>query len=1070
MKAAEANFLKFLKQSDQLEVPIYQRTYSWTRPECLQLWSDIVRASHKNVSGHFIGSIVYINTGIYTVIGANAIEVIDGQQRLTTLSLLLLALTHELDGDGNGSAAARKLTKDYLLQDEDEDPGAEARYKLLLTKGDRDTFMRLIDGREVDPSHAPRLVETYNLFREQLSRTTLSPESVLSGIEKLLMVDIALDRDHDNPQLIFESLNSTGLDLSQADLIRNYVLMGLPHKEQAEIYTNSWHPLEQSFPAEHQELFDRFMRDYLTMKTGQIPKIERVYESFKTLAQGSELSNGDLVADVYKHSKNWVKLAFDRADGSVLREAIADLNQLRVDVAYPFLLEVLDDHDEGTISAAELVEVVRLVESYVFRRAITGIPTNILNKTFAALAREIDKANYMESLMAALLLKESYARMPTDAEFRSAFLVKDVYNFRNRNYLLRKLENYDRKELVDVDGYTIEHVMPQNPDLSPEWQDDLGPDWKTVQERWLHTIGNLTLTGYNPELSDKPFGVKLAKQPGGFRDSPLRLNHYLAKLEHWNEAEIQKRAELLADLALQVWPVPKLPEETLAKYRKTKAKGGAVYTLDDHPALSGPIRPLFDEFRKRVLNLDVGVREEVRKQYIAYRLTTNFAEVVALAGELKLFLDIAIDELNDPNGLGRDVTSVGHWGTGKVELRLADPGQLEDVMALVRQSFERQGEEGYEEPQWSQAGVERVVEEAADPAVQGALRAVVESAVSNGLYPRPWKRSLMFAPSANRSRALFTLTIRDDDRVDLWCSAEAFQTFYALESAEVERQLGPAGPTTLQAAEVVALVDRLDELMADAEAVTDGSKPAPQWNGRDFYVTIGDRSWEDAMRYGYVSAGGGAFWTKPLEKLVPGARVFLYKPQPVKGYVGVGIVTESVRPVAEFEVEVDGQTMSILNAPLADPEQVTHDADAPDLCEQLVRVEWVATRPLEEAVWQTGLSRTRSRPASCATARRSSSWKRSLASAPKCLPSRPERRVAATSNPPPLFRHLRELRRRAVGRCAGHLGSSRETRRRAGPPDRARPSRAGGPPPRRGPSAWAESIAGERLFCKTPRL
>lgn len=267
-----------------------------------------------------------------------------------------------------------------------------------------------------------------------------------------------------------------------------------------------------------------------------------------------------------------------------------------------------------------------------------------------------------------------------------------------------------------------------------------------------------------------------------------------------------------------------------------------------------------------MLNLDVGVREEVRKQYIAYGLTTNFVEVVALAGELKLFLDIAIDELNDPNGLGRDVTSVGHWGTGKVELRLADPGQLEDVMALVRQSFERQGEEGYEEPQWSQAGVERVVEEAADPALQGALRAVVEGAVSNGLYPRPWKRSLMFAPPANRSRALFTLTIRDDDQVDLWCAAEAFQTFYALEPAEVERQLGPAGPTTLQAEEVVALVDRLDELMADAEAVTDGSKPTPPWNGRDFYVTIGDRSWEDAMRYGYVSAGGGAFWTKPLEK------------------------------------------------------------------------------------------------------------------------------------------------------------------------------------------------------------
>jgi len=335
VKAVEANFLKFLKKSDQLEVPIYQRTYSWTRPECLQLWSDIVRASDKKVAGHFIGSIVYIDTGIYQVMGANAIEIIDGQQRLTTLSLLVLALTRELDGNGDGSAGTTsKLIRDYLLQEDDEDPGVEARYKLLLTKSDRDTFMRLIDGREIDASQAPRLVDNYNLFVDQLKRTTLSPESVLAGVEKLLIVDIALERAHDNPQLIFESLNSTGLDLSQADLIRNYVLMGLPHKEQAEIYTNSWHPLELSFPAEHQELFDRFMRDYLTVKSGQIPKIDRVYESFKTLAQGSEFSNADLVADVYKHSKNWVKLAFDRADNSALRDAIADLNQLKVDVAH----------------------------------------------------------------------------------------------------------------------------------------------------------------------------------------------------------------------------------------------------------------------------------------------------------------------------------------------------------------------------------------------------------------------------------------------------------------------------------------------------------------------------------------------------------------------------------------------------------------------------------------------------------------------------------------------------------------------------------------------------------------
>ena len=954
MKAAEANFLRFLNKSDQLEVPIYQRTYSWTRPECLQLWNDIVRAAHDDVSGHFIGSIVYIDTGIYQVTGENAIEVIDGQQRLTTISLLLLAVARAMEAEGDAiRAMARKLVNDYLLEDEHADPGVGGRYKLLLTKSDRDTYMRLVDGFEINPSEAPRLVDTFHLFEEQLRRTTLSFDRVLSGLGKLLMVDIALEKDHDNPQLIFESLNSTGLDLSQADLIRNYVLMGQPPKLQKEIYTSSWYPLEQSFPAEDQDRFDSFMRDYLTMKTGQIPKIDRVYEDFKALAESSGLATADLVADIYKHSKNWVKLAFDRADDPALREAITDLNQLKVDVAYPFLLEVMDDRDQGTITDAELVAVVRLVGSYVFRRALAGIPTNTLNKTFAALSREIDKANYLESLKAALLLKESYTRMPTDAEVRSALLVKDVYNFRSRNYLLGKLENYGRKERVDVLGYTIEHVLPQNPDLSPEWQMEVGPDWKTLQERYLHTLGNLTLTGYNAELSDRPFREKLTMK-GGFRESPLRLNHYLAKLDHWNEEEIQKRADLLADQVLEIWAAPRLPEEILAKYRKTKAKA-TVYTLDDHPALAGMIRPVFDELRRRIQNLDAGVHEDIRKQYIAYKLATNFAEVVPLAYDLKLYLDIAKDELDDPQKLARDVTAVGHWGTGSVEVRLKTVEQLDDVMPLVRQSFELQGEEGYEEPQWSQLGVERVVEDAKDPAVQEALLQVVEAAVRNGLYPRPWKRSLMFAPPANRSRSLFTLTLRDGDGVDLYCATEAFQTFYALDPANVERQLGPAGPTTLLAAEVAALAGRLDELLVDAEPVTSELTTRPKWNGRDFYVTIGDRPWEDPRRYGFVAAGGGDTYTKPLEGLFPGARVFLYKPHPVKGYVGVGIVKEKARPVTEFEVEVDGQRVPILQAPLADAEPIVHDADNPGLCEHLVRVDWLRTRPTEEAIWQPGL-------------------------------------------------------------------------------------------------------------------
>jgi uncharacterized protein with ParB-like and HNH nuclease domain/predicted transport protein len=952
MKAAEANFLKFLKKSDQLEIPIYQRTYSWTREQCIQLWGDIVQASGKAVGAHFMGSIVYIDTGVYVVTGSNRIEVIDGQQRLTTISLILLALGRAFEARGGESAiTGRRIIRDYLLQEDDEDAGLEARYKLLLTKGDRDSFMRLVDGQELDPGQAPRLVEMYRLFEDQLKRTTLPLASILAGIEKLLVVDIALERDHDNPQLIFESLNSTGLDLSQADLIRNYVLMGLPSKEQTQIYTKSWYPLEQSFQADP-ELFDRFVRDYLTMKTGQIPKIDRVYESFKAFDRAQDGSRAELVADAYAHSKNWVLLAFGHTDDAGLQSAISDLNQLKVDVAYPFLLEVMHDREEGTIDGGQVIEVIRIVESYVFRRAIAGIPTNILNKTFATLAAEIDELHYIESLRAALLLKESYGRMPTDEEVRNALVVKDVYNFRSRNYLLRKLENFDHKEPIDVDIFTIEHVMPQNPDLSPEWQEELGPDWKAVRERWLHTIGNLTLTGYNSELSDRPFAEKLTVK-GGFRDSHLRLNHYLAGLEHWTEPEIQCRAEKLADLVLTIWPAPKLADEVLARYRKPKPS--AAYAIEDHPALSGPVRPLFEELRKRIQNLDTGVLEEVRKQYIAYRSSSNFVEIVPQLDELKLYLDIPVGELDDPDALGRDVAGIGHWGTGSVEVLLTTIDQLEAIMALVRQAFERQTEEGRGDLQWSRAGVERVVDEATNPDIRTALLSVVEGAVRSGLYPRPWKHSLMFAPPANRSRCLFTLSIRQDDRVDLWSVPEAFQSFYGIEPSAVERLLGPAAWTPLHARELDSLVGRLEELMADAVAVGNANTPLPTWNGRDFYVTIGDRSWEDAQRFGFVSAGGGAFYTKPLENLVPGARVFLYKPRPVQGYVGVGIVRDTVRPVTEYLVEIDGRSVPILDAPLTDQARLSHDVDDPDLRESLVRMEWIATRPIGSAIWRSGL-------------------------------------------------------------------------------------------------------------------
>jgi len=698
MKATETNFLQFLKAPKQFVIPIYQRTYSWSTVQCQQLWNDIQRASKDpSVSGHFVGSIVYIEKGLYQVTSVPHLLVIDGQQRLTTLSLLLAALGNMIEERKTDSEISRRRIYNYFLFNTEET--GDLRYKLLLTQSDKETLIKLIEGRDLPAVPSTRIIENYRFFEEQMRKSSLEPDAIYEGISKLIIVDISLDRDRDNPQLIFESLNSTGLDLSQADLIRNYVLMGLEPGEQAELYNHSWYPMEQSFGhAEYTAQFDRFMRDYLTVRTGRIPNINDVYASFKTYVQSkTSASISEIVADIYHFSKYFVNLAFQREPDRDINQLFGDINTLKVDVAYPLLLEVYDDYTQQRLSRDAFIAILKMVESYVFRRAICGIPTNSLNKTFASFASEIDKTTYLESVQAAFLLKDSYKRFPNDDEFRREFVVKDVYNYRGRNYLLRKLENHDRKERVDVESYTIEHIMPQNENLSMAWRQELGRDWEHVHATYLHTIGNLTLTGYNPELSDRPFAEK-RDMAGGFADSPLRLNRRLANVAHWNEAAIKERASGLADLAVHIWASPSLPQDALDTYRKVKAsQESKVYTLADHGEyLQGTIGDLFDQLRKRILNLDSSVREDVKKLYIAYKTTTNFVDIVPQKNRLRLSLNMRFNEIDDPKGLCKDITNLGRWGNGDVEIGLSSFAQLDDVMLLVRQSFEKHREEGDE--------------------------------------------------------------------------------------------------------------------------------------------------------------------------------------------------------------------------------------------------------------------------------------------------------------------------------------------------------------------------------------
>ncbi len=700
MKATEANLLKFLRKSPQFVIPIYQRNYSWTAAQCRQLWGDLMRAGRDStVSAHFIGSIVYVERGLSSVTSQEALLVIDGQQRLTTSTLLIAALARHFETQGLGEvldAFSNKKLRNYYLLNPDED--GERHFKLILAETDKETLLALLQGAPLPAEASSRVIENYALFQELIAANQSELEAICQGLAKLVIVDVSLDRAQDNPQMIFESMNSTGLELSQADLIRNYILMGLEPKLQTDLYKAYWRPMEKAFgQAAYVMHFDAFMRHYLTAKTGDIPNVRDVYDAFKTFARGFKGDICDLVADIYAFASYYCAMALGTETDAGLKQAFHDLRELKVDVAYPFLLDVYHDYKQSRLSTEEVLRIVRLVESYVFRRAICAIPTNSMNKTFAGLGRTLKKDRYLESVQAAFLMLPSYRRFPSDDEFQRDVKVRDLYNFRSRSYWLRRLENHGRKERVTVEDYTIEHILPQNEDLSKEWQTELGGEWQRVQQQWVHTLGNLTLTGYNSEYSDRPFAYKRDQvidkngNPVGFAHSPLKLNLGLGKVPVWDEAAILARADRLSRDVAQVWISPRLAEDVLNAYRPTSVKSSQTYSMADHPFLSsGPIRELFEALRKSILTLDPCINEEFLKLYVAYKAETNFVDVVPQAKRLLLVLNLGIADIEDPKGLCRDISNIGRWGNGDVEVGLSNIDELPYVMGLIRQSFERQ--------------------------------------------------------------------------------------------------------------------------------------------------------------------------------------------------------------------------------------------------------------------------------------------------------------------------------------------------------------------------------------------
>ncbi|GAA7049036.1 DUF262 and DUF1524 domain-containing protein [Helicobacter pylori] len=564
MKAGAVPLLKFIKdnQNNQLVIPIYQRVYSWEKEQCKQLWDDIIKiGGNDKMDGHFIGSILYVLDDITH--SDNTLLIIDGQQRLTTITLLLTALRDHWSDK-------RKEIEDHYLINSDKD--GDKKFRLILSDSDKDTLLSLIDKDRRKPSKpSSKIVENFKLFGEWIRKNTGKLETIFKGLEKLMIVYIALEKEKDDPQLIFESMNSKGMELTQTDLIRNYIIMETEIEKQEGFYNKYWRAMEEDFK-QNKKLFDRFVRHYLTIKTREIPNIKKVYVALKDYRQKEGIGIEDLLKDLQKYCGYFCRIVFKKEADKDLNKALGFLVDLEMDVVYPLLLELYSDYSDGVLSKDDFRRSIALIESYICRRAVCGIPSNGLNKLFASFAKHIQKDEYFKSLKAHFGSLTNNQRFPNNDEFKDRFITINFYHLKEkREYFFERLENFDTKEPVNTEGLTIEHIMPQT--LTEEWEKDLGENFQEIHNKYLHTIGNLTLTGYNSEYSNKSFQEKRGMEKG-FKDSPLRLNQGLRDLKSFGEEEIKKRANDLAHLSLKIWTYPKLDTETLEKLnpRKTRKK------------------------------------------------------------------------------------------------------------------------------------------------------------------------------------------------------------------------------------------------------------------------------------------------------------------------------------------------------------------------------------------------------------------------------------------------------------------------------------------------------------------
>ena len=695
MQAINRQFVEIINGNKQFIIPVFQRDYSWTTEQCRQLWADIMRASNGDDGGHFLGSFVYVEGSVGAAFSSWL--VIDGQQRLTTLTLLLIALRDYIqETHWVGEDPTPKQIDAYFLKNEHET--GNRSYKLVLRRHDDETLRALVDGNDLFEAekNSPLVVDAYNYFKELLNSPETDPAKVYRGIARLNIVDVKLERRSDNPQLVFESLNSTGVDLTESDLIRNYLLMGLPEADQTRLYNDYWSKLKNDFRRAG-SVFDSFLRDYIALKQKSTiqTRADKVYDEFKKFWPSSDTeSTAELLADMVRFARYYASFLHP----SMIQDKpiVTPMTNLHSggfgNTHAPLIMRLYDCYERNLLTESNFIQALVLIKSYLLRRAVLGLQTRAYWSIFARIAHSINDESPFESFQVALARQNYSYRFPSDKEFITTIQEYDLYRLRICFHILECLENSGQRELSPTQGYTVEHIMPQNIDNVLEWQQMLGDDWEDTHGTWLHRLGNLTLTAYNNEYSNKPFNEKKSTS-GGFNQSAVRLNQYVRAQERWTIDEMAERGRVLANRTVKIWPNHKADEKLIRNEDIRDLRARAAERNSDSLVMDTSVRELLHTIQDSIRGMGDSIEVIENRSICYYDYSTNFfAEILPMVSYVRLLIPLDFDEIDDPEGLAADVnawkflTHVTHRDCG-VFIDIREKQQIAAAMSMIRQAF-----------------------------------------------------------------------------------------------------------------------------------------------------------------------------------------------------------------------------------------------------------------------------------------------------------------------------------------------------------------------------------------------